>query len=191
MQRQTNDCSAAGQAMPNRFLFATGIECSYPVSAGRDGQRKRMDEMELTFHYGRWQEDLGLVREMGISYLRYGPPYYRVHVGPDKFDWEFTDQVFAEMRRLGIVPIVDLCHFGVPDWIGDFQNPDWPRHFSQYAAAFAMRFPWVQFYTPVNEIYVCAKLSTQEGLWNERKRADDRAFVTALQNLCRANLLAV
>ncbi|HZO87518.1 MAG TPA: family 1 glycosylhydrolase [Chthonomonadaceae bacterium] len=173
------------------FLFATGIECSYPTIAGPKDRRVRVDELEKTFHYRHWQEDLALVREMGLRYLRYGPPYYRISLAPDRYDWEFTDQVFAEMQRLGIVPIVDLCHFGVPDWIGDFQNPDWPEQFSRYAGAFAARFPWVQFYTPVNEIYVCAKLSTLAGLWNERKRGDDRAFVTALKHLCRANLLAM
>jgi beta-glucosidase/6-phospho-beta-glucosidase/beta-galactosidase len=174
-----------------RFMFATGIECSNPVALDADGRRKRIDELALTFHYTYWKHDLGLVRQMGISYLRYGPPWYRVHLAPGRYDWEFTDSVFAEMQRLGIVPIVDLCHFGVPDWIGDFQNPDWPELFSQYAREFARRFPWVQFYTPINEIYVCAKLSTLVGLWNERARGNHRAFVTALKHLCRANLLAI
>jgi beta-glucosidase/6-phospho-beta-glucosidase/beta-galactosidase len=175
---------------PWKFIFATGIECSYPVITGKDGRDRRIDELEKTFHYKFWKEDLALVREMGLRYLRYGPPYYKIHLAPGKYDWEFTDLAFEEMRRLGIVPIVDLCHFGVPDWVGNFQNPDWPELFSEYASAFAERFPWVQFYTPVNEIYVCAKLSAWNGIWNERKRDDHRAFVTALKNLCKANLLA-
>ena len=54
------------------------------------------------------------------------------------------------------MPIVDLCHFGVPDWIGNFQNPDFPELFAGYARAFAERFPWVQLYTPVNEMFICA-----------------------------------
>src|SRR5207302_9957565 len=29
------------------------------------------------------------------------------------------------------------------------------------------------------------------GIWNERRRQDERAFVTALKHLCRANLLAI
>jgi len=173
------------------FMFATGVECSYPVARGVDGRRKRLDELELTFHYRHWKYDLSLVRQMGLQYLRYGPPYHRVNTAPGHYDWEFTDLVFAEMRRLNIVPIVDLCHFGVPDWIGNFQNPDWPELFGEYAEAFARRFSWVQFYTPVNEIYVCAKLSTLVGLWNEQARGDHRAFVTALKHLCKANLLAI
>lgn len=175
----------------NGFAFATGIEGSYPTITGRDGRTLRIDQMERTFHYRRWREDLALVRELGLRFLRYGPPYHRVHVGPDRYDWEFADLTFAEMRRLGIVPITDLCHFGVPDWLGDFQNTDWPEQFARYASAFAQRFPWVRFYTPVNEIYVCAKFSTLVGIWNERRKGDERAFVTAIKNLCRANLLAI
>ena len=44
------------------------------------------------------------------------------------------------MLRRNIAPIVDLCHFGVPDWLGNFQNPDFPALFAQYAKAFAQRF---------------------------------------------------
>ena len=176
---------------PPGFVFATGIECSYPTIAGSRGRTVRIDQLEQSFHYRYWRTDMALVRELGLRWLRYGPPYYRVHLGPGRYDWAFTDLVFAEMRRLGIAPIADLCHFGVPDWIGDFQNPDWPALFAAYAGAFATRFPWARFYTPVNEIYVCAKLSTLAGFWNERRRGDHRAFVTALKHLCRANLLAI
>src|SRR5438067_8774634 len=86
---------------PPEFVFGTGMECSYPTIAGQDGKTVRVDEFEKTFHYRHWKTDLALVRESGIWWLRYGPPYYRVHVGPAKFDWEFTDLVFDEMKRLG------------------------------------------------------------------------------------------
>lgn len=171
------------------FLFATGIENSYPVITLPDGTRHRVDEMEKTAHYARWREDLGLVRELGIEVLRYGPPYHRTHLGPGRFDWEFSDQVFGEMRRLGIEPIVDLCHFGVPDWIGDFQNPDFPTLFAEYAKAFSERFPWITLYTPVNEIFVAADFSARRGLWNECL-SSERAFVNATKHLVKANILA-
>jgi beta-glucosidase len=171
------------------FLFATGIENSYPTITGRDGKTKRIDEMAKTGHYQHWRQDLGLVKELGLEYLRYGPPYHRVSLGPDQYDWTFADETFAEIKRLGIIPIVDLCHFGVPDWIGNFQNGDWPDHFARYARAFAERFPWVQFYTPVNEIFVCARFSAQLGWWNERLTSD-QAFVTALKHMVKANVMA-
>jgi beta-glucosidase/6-phospho-beta-glucosidase/beta-galactosidase len=186
MPKRLKDLGANGG---QKFIFATGIENSYPVIRGRDGRPTRIDQMEKCRHYEMWREDFRLVRELGIEHLRYGPPYYRVHQGPGKYDWSFVDETFGELRRLGITPITDLCHFGVPDWIGNFQNAEWPELFAEYAGAFAARYPWVRLYTPVNEIFITALFSAQNGWWNERLKTD-RAFVTALRNLARANLLA-
>src|SRR5690348_8802314 len=86
----------------HRFAFATGIENSYPVITGRDGRPVRVDEMAKAQHYARWREDFALVREMGLTYLRYGPPYYQTHRGPGRYDWEFADATLGELRRLGI-----------------------------------------------------------------------------------------
>ncbi len=106
------------------FMFATGIENSAPTI---DNGRVRMDEMEKCFHYKYWEEDIALTAELGIPFLRYGPQLHRTLLGPDRFDWSFADKAFAKIYELDLVPIVDLCHFGVPDWIGNFQNPDFPR----------------------------------------------------------------
>jgi beta-glucosidase/6-phospho-beta-glucosidase/beta-galactosidase len=172
-----------------RFIFATGIECSYPVISTKSGP-KRMDEMEKCHHYKFWKQDLELTVELGISYLRYGPPYYKMHLGPGRYDWSWTDLVFPEMRKLQIVPIVDLCHFGVPDWIGNFQNPDFPKLFAEFAEAFAQRYPWVRFYTPINEMYIAAEFSGFYGWWNEGLKSH-KYFVTALKHLVKANIEAM
>ena len=173
--------------MTPAFIFATGIENSYPTI---QGGTVRVDEMEKCGHYQRWREDFDCTQELGISFLRYGPPIHTTFVGPGKYDWSFADETFAELRRRGITPIVDLCHFGVPDWIGNFQNPDFPELFAEYARDFARRFPWVQLYTPVNEMYVCAMFSARYGWWNEQLQSD-RAFVTALKLIVKANVLAM
>jgi beta-glucosidase/6-phospho-beta-glucosidase/beta-galactosidase len=93
------------------------------------------------------------------------------------------------MQRLNITPILDLLHFGVPNWIGDFQNPELPLLFAEYADAVAERYPWVRYYTPVNEIYVTAKMSAKDGIWNEQLKTD-KAFVTALKHTVAASILA-
>ena len=169
------------------FMFSTGIENSYPTI---DNGRTRVDQMEASGHYQRWREDFALTQEMGIGYLRYGPPIHRTWLAPGRYDWEFSDLAFAEMKRLGIVPIVDLCHFGVPDWLGNFQNGDFPELFEAYARDFATRFPWVQLYTPINEMFICAVFSAQYGWWNEQL-SSDQAFVTALKHIVKANVLAM
>jgi len=118
-------------------MFCTGIENSIPTI---NNGRTRVDQMDSCGHYLRWREDFDLVQDMGIQFLRYGPPIHRTFLGPGKYDWEFADLTFAELKCRDITPIVDLCHFGVPDWIGNFQNPDFPMLFASYASAFAERY---------------------------------------------------
>ena len=168
-------------------MFATGIENSIPRI---QGGRIRVDQMESCGHYRQWSQDFDLVQDLGLTYLRYGPPLHSALLGPDRYNWEFADMTFADLRRRGIIPIVDLCHFGLPDWLGDFQNPDFPEQFAKYSRAFAERFPWVQLYTPVNEMFICAQFSAKYGWWNEQGTTD-LTFVTALKHIVKANVRAM
>ncbi|HEX8418426.1 MAG TPA: family 1 glycosylhydrolase [Sphingomonas sp.] len=169
------------------FMFATGIENSVPMI---NGGRTRVDELESCGHYKHWRRDFELVEEMGIGFLRYGPPIHKTWLGDGNYDWEFADLSFAELRRRNLVPIVDLCHFGIPEWLGNFQNPDFAERFCTYARAFAERFRWAQIYTPVNEMFICATFSARYGWWNEQL-SSDRGFVTALKHIVKANVLAM
>ena len=168
-------------------MFATGIENSYPTI---DHGRKRQDELEKCRFYQNWKTDFQLVEDLGVKVLRFGPPLHKVWLGDGRYDWDMTDEMMAELKRRDIAPIVDLCHFGVPDWVGNFQNGDFPALFARYAEAFARRFPWVQLYTPVNEMYVCAMFSARYGWWNEQL-ASDQAFVAALKHIVKANVLGM
>ena len=185
-----SDGSGLPSDQAGNFLFATGIECSNPTIKGKNGRgRIRRDLLEECGHYDRWQEDLALVKELGLKVLRYHLPLHKTFLAPGKYDWEFADLVMGEMRRLGITPILDLMHFGLPDWLGDFQNPEMPVHFAAYAAAVAERYPWVRYYTPVNEIYVTARFSGKDGVWNECLKSD-LGFVTAIKHCVAASILA-
>ncbi|HZS59255.1 MAG TPA: family 1 glycosylhydrolase [Gemmatimonadaceae bacterium] len=175
-----------GSQGSQEFLFATGIENSYPTLA--DGTR--IDQMDQCGHTARWRDDFALALDIGVTALRYGPAYYRVHTGPDRYDWSSVDEPMEWLRTSGLTLIADLCHFGVPDWLGGFQDPAFPVLFAEYARTFARRYPWVRYYTPVNEIFICASFSALRGWWNECL-ASDAAFVRALRNLCLGHELAV
>jgi beta-glucosidase/6-phospho-beta-glucosidase/beta-galactosidase len=165
-------------------MFATGIECSYPTI---EHGRWRRDEMDSTGHYELWQHDFELARQIGITHIRYGPPLHLIFLAPGRFDWDYSDPQMEELREHGPEPIVDLCHFGVPSWLGNFQNPEIAAALAEYAGAFADRYPWVRFYTPVNEMYVSARMSALDGIWNEQLR-DEGAYARAAWNLARASI---
>jgi beta-glucosidase/6-phospho-beta-glucosidase/beta-galactosidase len=184
--RRRNQARSSGERRQSdgAFIFATGIECSYPTI---ERGRWRRDEMDSMRHYRLWQRDFELARQIGVSHLRYGPPLHLIYPGPGQFRWELIDEAMAELEAHGPEPIIDLCHFGVPEWLGEFQNPEVARALGEYAAAFARRYPWVRFYTPVNEMYVCARMSALDGVWNEQLQ-DEGAFIGAAFNLAAASV---
>jgi beta-glucosidase/6-phospho-beta-glucosidase/beta-galactosidase len=162
------------------FVVATGIECSAPMIGGG----VRQDELRKTGHWQRYAEDMTAIADFGIRFLRYGVPFHVVarDDDPRNFDWRWTDQAMAALRAAGIEPILDLLHFGLPDDIPAVGDRRLVSRFERYAAATAERYPWVRYYTPVNEPLVTAWFSAKEGYWNERKR-DDVSFVAALDGV--------
>ena len=183
-KRRPRSDGRRGRRDPAGFMFATGIECSYPTI---DHGRWRRDEMDSTRHYRLWQRDFALARQIGITHIRYGPPLHLIFEGPGRYNWHYCDPQMEELCDAGPEPIVDLCHFGVPSWLGNFQNPDIAAALPEYASAFTERYPWVRFYTPVNEMYVCARMSALDGLWNEQLH-DEGAFARAAWHLAHASI---
>lgn len=128
---------------------------------------RSLDEFTLTQHYELWQEDLERVASLGVSHLRWGPPWYQVQPGRTSFDWRWTDQVLETMASLKITPLLDLVHYGTPLWLErSFDDPDYPAYIADYAAAFAERYKGlVRYYTPLNEPLIAAEYCGKLGQW--------------------------
>jgi beta-glucosidase len=181
---------AAGDALTleldRGFVIASGIECSAPLIEGGI----RQDELSKTGHDESVEADLALVAEFGIRYLRYGIPFHVVAADPGRLDWRWTDRAMSALQANGIEPIVDLLHFGLPDDLWGFGDPGLPSRFASFAERFADRYPWVRYYTPVNEPLISARFSAQLGWWNER-RTDDESFVAAIDGAATCAVLAM
>ena len=108
---------------------------------------------------------------------------------PGRYDWSLWDAALAACERAGIEPIVDLCHFGLPDHLAGFCDPTWVEAFVRYFEAFLDRYPLVRWFTPVNEPMTAARFSAQLGVWNDR-RASDENYALALSFCTLANLEA-
>lgn len=169
------------------FAWSTGIECSYPTIDDGHGSTLRRDMLAECNHYKRYEEDFALIRDLGLRCVRYGLPYHRVNPSRGCYDWSFADPAMAALKASGIEPNFDTLHFGLPDWLGGFDNPEMPIAFAHYCGEVARRYPWVRFYTAVNELYLTAKFLGKDCVWNERCKSD-RAFVTALKQLVAANM---
>lgn len=69
--------------------------------------------------YHRYREDLALFAEMGFTMLRVSIAWTRIYptgeeTEPNEKGLRFYEDLFTEMRRLGIEPLVTLSHYEMP-----------------------------------------------------------------------------
>jgi beta-glucosidase/6-phospho-beta-glucosidase/beta-galactosidase len=105
-------------------MFATGIECSYPVITSKAGKDKRIDEMELCGHYDRWKEDFQIFGYYVIIkqyYDRYHLPvmHTETNLQDDRGAPQWLRKEWMNMFRLREdgVPIIGFTWYGLTDQI--------------------------------------------------------------------------
>src|SRR5690606_16173052 len=132
---------------PLRWIV--GIENAFIPDMG-------VDQLGWTRHRERWREDLALAVETSADAVRYGVTWPEVETAPGHYDWSQADAVIDECLRLGLEPIWDLVHFGVPAHLsGVYLDDDFRAAYVRYAAAFARRYRGVvEKLTPWNEPYI-------------------------------------
>ena len=84
--------------------------------------------------------DIGLIGELGLRAARYGIPWHRIQPRRDAWEWDFVDRAVDRLLELGIEPIIDLVHYGLPPWIENaYLHPDFANYMADYAARVAER----------------------------------------------------
>ncbi|WP_260596619.1 family 1 glycosylhydrolase [Sphingomonas endolithica] len=136
-------------------------------------------------------EDLALFADLGICKLRYPALWERISpADPERCDFRWTDERLPEIRRLGMEPILTLCHHGSgPHYTGLLQD-SFAHGLAHHAAAVTERYPWVEDYTPVNEPLTTARFSALYGFWYPHL-CNETAFWVALLNETDATRLAM
>ncbi len=162
-----------------------GIECTL----NRVGERW-FSQLARSGHVQRIG-DLDTIAALGIRSLRY-PALWEMTAphSPDQLDFTWTDARLERLRALGIRPILGLLHHGSGPAYTSLVHEEFASTFARYAGQVAARYPWVLSYTPINEPLTTARFAGLYGLWHPHGR-DDRVFVRALLNQCRATVLAM
>jgi beta-glucosidase/6-phospho-beta-glucosidase/beta-galactosidase len=169
------DRGTEGQAGGD-FAWLTGFECSTFPQVG-------MDELALTQHDRFWGSDILRALDAGCRTIRYGIRWHVVNPQPNVWDWTSVDGPMELMRHLGMEPIVDLFHFGVPTWMGPgVMTSIFPDFQAELCRAFARRYPWIRWYTPTNEPYIMAQFGGENGAWFPYEHGPHN-FVRALRNV--------
>ncbi|WP_334187718.1 family 1 glycosylhydrolase [Noviherbaspirillum sp.] len=162
-----------------------GLECT--VNRVLD---EYFSQMERNGHATR-TADLERFASLGIRAIRYPVLWERTAPnGIADADWSWPDERLPELQRLGVTPIVGLVHHGSGPQHTSLVDPDFAVKLAEFAGAVAQRYPWVEYYTPVNEPLTTARFSGLYGVWYPHGR-DERTFIQALINQCRAVVLSM
>ena len=135
--------------------------------------------------------DLDRIAALGIRTLRY--PILWELSAPDldsQTDWRWATERLDRLRMLQITPIVGLVHHGSGPAYTCLLDEQFVTGVAAYAGNVAARFPWVEWYTPVNEPLTTARFSGLYGLWYPHGR-DNHTFARSLVNQCRATILSM
>ena len=162
-----------------------GLECT--VNRVQDTYFSQLDRNG----HGDRACDIERFAGLGIRAIRY--PILWERTAPDGIegaDWRWPDERLAALRAAGVTPIAGLIHHGSGPRHTSLVDPGFAPALAEYAGAVAARYPWLEFYTPVNEICTTARFAGLYGVWYPHGR-DDRTFIDALLNQCRATVLSM
>ncbi|RYZ21484.1 MAG: NAD-dependent epimerase/dehydratase family protein [Chitinophagaceae bacterium] len=163
-----------------------GMECTI----NRVGDQY-FDQSEYSGHYLRGTADIDRIAALGIRTLRY-PVLWERHLPQAGCtpDWSFTDRSLGHMRTVGITPIAGLVHHGSGPAYVNFFDGSFEQGLERYARMVAERYPWLEYYTPVNEPLTTARFCGLYGHWYPHGR-DYKTFFRILLSECKATVLAM
>ncbi|WFA86427.1 6-phospho-beta-glucosidase [Paenibacillus amylolyticus] len=181
----------------NRWNIALGNLDSYEPKAG-----EFYPSHEAIDFYHRYKEDIALFAEMGFKCLRLSIAWARIfpngdEAEPNEAGLQFYDDVFDELLKYNIEPVVTICHFDVPvhlvETYGGWKNRKMIGFFEKYATTLFNRYKnKVKYWMTFNEInmllhlpYIGAGIVLQDG---ENK---DQVLYQAAHHELVASALAV
>ena len=162
-----------------------GIECTI----NRVGDRF-FDQLSFSKHYNR-NSDIDLIASFGIKKIRYPVLWEKHQAEPaSSIDWSETEEKLRLLKERNIDVIAGLVHHGSGPSFTNLLDDQFPYLLAAYAKEVAKKFPWIKYYTPVNEPLTTARFSGLYGLWYPHHYSD-KSFVKMLLNELKGIVLSM
>lgn len=162
-----------------------GIECTI-----NRVKNNFFDQLHYSGHYYR-EDDIEHIAKLGIKKLRY-PILWEKHQ-PEKggaIDWTWITKQLNQIKEKKIDVIAGLVHHGSGPAYTNLADENFPYYLAGYAKKVAEQFPWIEYYTPVNEPLTTARFSGLYGLWYPHHN-NSKAFTQMLLNELKGTVLAM
>lgn len=160
-----------------------GVECTVARV-----NNKVHDQLLLNGHEKRLN-DLELFADLGIRTIRYPILWEKYFKNPQKF-FALHDKRLEKLQSLKISPIAGLIHHGSGPFTTNLYQSDFPELLAEFAFKIADRYPWIEYYNPVNEPLTTARFSGLYGIWHPHHRSDS-SFARIFINEMKAVVLSM
>lgn len=163
-----------------------GIECSFTRV-----QDLYSDQLDYCGHYRRGIQDVELIAQLGVRALRYPIIFERYYPHKDNdILWSWPERQLNALRYYDITIIAGLMHHGSGPIHTCLSDPSFATEMEKYASKVAAKFPWIEFYTPVNEPLTTARFCGLYGYWYPHK-TNAKVFAEILLNEIKATVLSM
>jgi len=147
-------------------------------------------------HWNRVDEDIELLKQLGIRYYRMGLEWARIEPEEGVFSSDAIDHYkdeLTKLRQAGISPLVTLHHFNNPGWLeerGAWTRPEAIGDFLRYAAKVVHELKdLVSEWITINEPNVYATKGYVFGEWPPGKKRVFEAM-TVMSHMAQAHVRA-
>ena len=193
---------------PDKFLFGTAV-ASYQVEGGIYNNDWTIWENksnsvcvepcnEACKHYEMLDQDIELLKELGIKAFRFSIEWSRVEPTEGNYDTDAINHYVDKAKKLianNITPIITFHHFTTPEWLykkDSWLNPGADNYFDNYVEKLMEYLPnEIEYFNTINEPGIFAffgYFSTNKfppGIANESK------FIQASENIMSAHKKAL
>ena len=193
---------------PKNFLFGTAV-ASYQVEGGIYNNDWTLWENkpnsvciepcnEACKHYEMLDQDIELLKELGIKAFRYSIEWSRIEPTEGNYDTDAINHYVEKAKKLianNITPIITFHHFTTPEWLykkDSWLNPNADNYFDNYVEKLMEYLPnEIEYFNTINEPGIFAffgYFSTNKfppGIANETK------FIKASENIMSAHKKAL
>ena len=141
--------------MPSSSIFRTFLQAGFECSSHKRRSGERLDLLRATRHEYFAKRDYERLRAFGIETARIGARWHLIEHAPHEYNFESLAVFFDAACESGIELILDLLHFGWPDFVDPFSS-SFPKHFGRFVRAVTRyvkaRGGCCSMFVPVNEI---------------------------------------